>query len=98
MEDNKRSNIAEAKGSIVIKTGIMNSLIYTLNQVDLDDNGIIAGSTIYAQNGVITKQIGTAGGPRTEIFCGNDYMVQQKLEWIRDTNIDHALKLKRIEE
>ena len=42
-------------------------------------------------------QIGSALGPRTEIYCGIDYSVEQKLEWIRDKNIELALKLKQVE-
>ncbi|GAH97486.1 unnamed protein product, partial [marine sediment metagenome] len=42
-------------------------------------------------------QIGSALGPRTEIYCGMDYSVEQKLEWIRDKNIEIAFKLKQVE-
>ena len=46
---------------------------------------------------VTAVQIGSALGPRTEIYCGIDYIVAQKLEWIRDKNIELVLKQKQIE-
>jgi len=87
----------EAKGSVYVENGILNSTIYTLKQVELDRKGVIIGAKIYAQDGVKAVQIGSAMGPRTEIYCGIDYSVQQKMEWIRDKNIKLAFKLKQVE-
>jgi hypothetical protein len=52
---------------------------------------------VYAQNGIVVSQIGTDAGPRTEVYCGIDYTVQRKLTWIRDRNIELAMKLKQVE-
>lgn len=87
----------EAKGSVYVENGILNSAIYTLKQVKLGRKGVIIGGKIYAQDGVTAVQVGSAMGPRTEIYCGIDYSVQQKLEWIRDKNIELAFKLKQVE-
>jgi uncharacterized protein (DUF342 family) len=87
----------EAKGSVYVENGLMNSVIHTLKQVELGRKGVIIGGKIYAQDGVKAVQIGSAMGPRTEIYCGIDYSVQQKLEWIRDKNIELAVKLKQVE-
>jgi uncharacterized protein (DUF342 family) len=35
-------------------------------------------------------------GPRTEIYCGIDYIVANKLVWIRDNTMKLALKLNQI--
>ncbi len=42
-------------------------------------------------------QIGSALGPRTEIYCGIDYSVEQKLQWIRDKNIEPVFQLDKNE-
>jgi hypothetical protein len=87
----------EAKGSVYVDNGIMNSAIHSLKRVELVKKGIVIGGTLYAQDGVTAVQIGSALGPRTEIYCGIDYSVEQKLEWIRDKNIELVFKLKQIE-
>ncbi len=87
----------EAKDSILVDVGILNSSIHTSNKVELGKKGVIVGGTIYAQNGVTATQIGTAMGPKTEIYCGTDYAVEQKLEWIRDKNVELAFRLKQVE-
>ena len=87
----------EAKNSIFVENGILNSAIHTLKRLELGKKGIIIGGKIYAQDGVKATQIGSTLGPRTEIYCGIDYSVKQKLEWIRDKNIELALKLKQVE-
>ena len=86
-----------AKGSIHVQTSIMHSSVHTLDRVQMGDRGIIVGGLVYAQNGVSAAQIGTDRSPRTEIHCGVDYTVEQKLVWIRDKTIALALKLKEVE-
>ena len=75
----------------------MNSSIHTLDRVDMGERGIIVGGLLYAQNGVSAAQIGTERSPRTEIHCGVDFTVEQKLVWIRDKTVALAVKLKEIE-
>jgi uncharacterized protein (DUF342 family) len=87
----------EAGGSISVGVGILNSAVYSLNKVELGKKGIIVGGSVYAQNGVSASQLGTGMGPRTEIYCGLDYSVEQKLEWIRDKNLELAFKLKQVQ-
>lgn len=87
----------EARERVYVENGILHSAIYTLKQVVLGRKGVLIGGTIFAQDGVTALQIGSATGPRTEIYCGMDYSVQQKLEWIREKNIELAIKLKQVE-
>jgi len=87
----------EAGEPVYVENGILNSAIYTLKQVELGRKGVVIGGKIYAQDGVTAVQIGSAMGPRTEIYCGIDYSVQQKIEWIRDKNIELARRLKQVE-
>jgi len=88
----------ESQDSIYIKTGILHSVIHTLNKLEMGMESIIVGGKIFAQNGVIAQQIGTKMGIKTEIVCGTDYTIQQKLEWIKDKTVELALKLGQIEE
>jgi uncharacterized protein (DUF342 family) len=76
----------------------MNSSVHTLDRIEMGYKGVIIGGKIHAQNGVTATQIGSQSGTTTEIYCGVDYSVEQKLEWIRDKNIELAMKLKRVEE
>jgi len=87
----------EAGDDVFVSTGCLNSVIYTLGAVSTGPKGVIIGGKLYAQKGVSAFQIGSAAGVRTEIHCGVDYRVQQRLVWIRDKNIELALKLKEVE-
>ncbi|MBN2051398.1 MAG: DUF342 domain-containing protein [Spirochaetales bacterium] len=88
----------EAKKSIFLDAGIINSAVYTCDKIELGKKGVIVGGTIYAQNGVKATQIGTKMGPQTSIYCGIDYTVANKLKWIQDNNIKLASKLKQVNE
>jgi uncharacterized protein (DUF342 family) len=76
----------EAKGSIEVRASIVNSLVNTLDKISLGDRGIIIGGQILTQNGLIAKQIGSDSAQKTEIYCGIDFVVQNKLKWIKDKN------------
>ena len=88
----------DADGPVKIRTSILNATIHTKDRVEMGgERGMIIGGIVKAQNGVSAVQIGTERGPRTEIHCGIDFKVEQKLVWIRDRNIALALKLREIE-
>jgi uncharacterized protein (DUF342 family) len=87
----------DSVGSIYVRTSVLNSSVHTHDRLELGERGIIIGGTIHAQNGVSATQIGTERGPRTEIHCGIDFRVEQRLVWIRDRNIALALKLREVE-
>lgn len=87
----------EATDSIIVDVGILNSAVHAGNKVELKEKGIVVGGTIYAQNGIVATQLGTEMGPKTEIYCGTNYSVEQKLKWIRDKNVEIAFKLKQVE-
>lgn len=87
----------DAGGPVRVRTSILNSTICTKDRVEMGERGIIIGGIVKAQNGVSAAQIGTERGPRTEIYCGIDFKVEQKLVWIRDRNIALAFKLREID-
>jgi hypothetical protein len=65
--------------------------------VETGKKGVIAGGSVTAQNGIQVVQLGTRMGPRTELYCGTDYVTVQKLEWIRNKNLELAFKLKQVD-
>ena len=87
----------EATDSVIVDVGILNSAVHAGNKVELKEKGVVVGGTIYAQNGIVATQLGTEMGPKTEIYCGTNYSVEQKLKWIRDKNVEIAFKLKQVE-
>jgi uncharacterized protein (DUF342 family) len=87
----------DAVGPVRVRTSILNSTVHTKDSVEMGDRGIIIGGIVKAQNGVLAAQIGSERGSRTEIHCGIDFKVEQKLVWIRDRNIALAFKLREIE-
>ncbi len=88
----------ESHGLIILEAGIMNSEIFTSDKITLGKKGVIVGGCIYAQNGLIATQIGSSMGPRTEIYCGVDYVIENKLKWLRDNAIQVATKLNQVRE
>ena len=87
----------DADGPVRVRTSILGSTVHTRDRLEMGERGIIIGGIIKAQNGVSAAQIGTERGPRTEIHCGIDFRVEQKLVWIRDRNIALAFKLREID-
>ncbi len=87
----------EANKTISVSTGCLNSLVHTLDKVDAGTNGMIVGGGIVTQNGISVGQLGAAAGTHTEVRCGIDYTVSQKLVWIRDKSIALALKMKEVD-
>ena len=86
----------QAGGTLSVKTGLMNSSVHTLDRIEMGLRGIITGGKTHAQKGVSTTQIGSRSGTKTEVYCGVNFAVEQKLEWIRDRNIQLAIKLNRV--
>jgi uncharacterized protein (DUF342 family) len=87
----------DSAGPVRVRTSVLNSTVHTGDRLEMGERGIIIGGIVKAQNGVSAAQIGTERGPRTEIHCGIDFKVEQKLVWIRDRNIALAFKMREIE-
>ncbi len=59
--------------------------------------GTIIGGKIFAQDGVETAQIGSQNQIRTEINCGIDFSIQQKLLWVKENQIKLLEKKRKVE-
>ncbi len=88
----------EADDKIFVEAGILHSKIYTHKTLEMGKTSLIVGGKITAQNGVIAFNVGTKMGIKTEICCGFDYSVQQKIEWINEKTIALAMKLDQVEQ
>ncbi|AEF82908.1 DUF342 domain-containing protein [Leadbettera azotonutricia] len=66
--------------TVTVDTDIINSNVFTLENVEMGDKGAILGGEIYAVKGVRTGNIGKKSGKSTHIHCGIDFTVQQEKE------------------
>ena len=59
---------------------------------------MIVGGAVRCVDGVQGTHLGSRIGVQTEIYCGIDFSVMQKLDWIRDRSMEVAAKLRQVEE
>ncbi|MDR2160004.1 MAG: FapA family protein [Treponema sp.] len=71
---------AAARKTITVDSEIVNSSVFTLENVDLGEKGTILGGDIYAVRGVRAGAVGRKSGRATRIHCGIDFTVQQEKE------------------
>jgi len=88
----------EAGGGISVQTGILHSVVNTHESLQMGDKSVIVGGKITALNGVVASQVGTGVGVRTEIHCGVDYTVEQKLLWVKEKMKSVSEKRARVDE
>lgn len=86
-----------AKNDIIVKKYAYNSEMYAGNVIDATSGeGIIAGGTLKAFEGLYAKQLGTQGNSRFNIFMGTKYYVDQALEKLRKEKATLTEMLKQI--
>jgi uncharacterized protein (DUF342 family) len=81
-----------ARKSITVESEIINSSIFTMENLDMGDKGRILGGDISAIHGIRTGGIGKKSGKATRIHCGIDFTVQQEKE--KNNNILRILTAK----
>lgn len=87
----------EANGPVRIEVGAMNSALHTLALLETGAKAIIVGGKIVAADGVDAMHLGSRMGVRTEIYCGINFSVMQKLEWVRDNVMKLAQRIREVE-
>ena len=87
----------EVKKDIFVNAGIMNSVINCQGKVKLGKKGVIVGGKITAQNGIEVFQVGTQRGPKTELICGIDFEISNRLEWIKEKSLELGIKLQTVQ-
>jgi uncharacterized protein (DUF342 family) len=84
--------------TITVDSEIINSSVFTMENLDMGDKGIILGGEIYAIHGVRAGGIGKKTGRATTIHCGVDFTIQQEKEKNNNRLRILAAKLDRLRE
>jgi uncharacterized protein (DUF342 family) len=87
-----------ARKAIIVDSGIINSSVFTLENIDLGEKGIILGGETYAVHGVKAGGIGKKTGKAARIHCGIDFTAQQEKEKNNNNLRILAAKLARLRE
>ena len=66
--------------AVIVETEIINSSVYTMEKIEMNEKGMILGSEIYAVRGIHTGGIGKKTGKASKIHCGVDFTAQQEQE------------------
>ena len=83
---------------VEVTTEIINSEIYTLENVEMGEKGYIVGGEIYALHGVSAAGIGKKALKSARIHCGIDFILQQEKEKNNNMLRLLAAKLERLKE
>ncbi len=85
------------QNNVLAETCVLNCIVKTRGKLILGEKGILAGGQIHALHGVDLFQIGTATGPRTEIFVGLDFQGMERILWIRERSKELHSQLKKVD-
>jgi uncharacterized protein (DUF342 family) len=89
---------AACRRTITVDAGIVNSHIFTMENLDMGDRGMILGGEIYAIKGVKAGSIGKDAGKATRVHCGIDFTLQKEQESTNKTLQNLAGKLAKLRE
>jgi uncharacterized protein (DUF342 family) len=87
-----------ARKTVSVDLEIINSNVFTLENVEMGDKGKILGGEIWAVRGVRTGAIGKKSGKATRIHCGVDFTMEQEKEKHNNMLRILAAKLARLRE
>jgi uncharacterized protein (DUF342 family) len=84
--------------TIIVNTAIVNSNVFTMENLDMGDKGRILGGEIYAIHGIKAGSIGKDAGRATHIHCGIDFTLQKEKEKCNNTLRALSEKLAKLRE
>jgi uncharacterized protein (DUF342 family) len=89
---------AAVRKNVAVNRAIINSQVWTLGTIEMEDRGLILGAEIYAQRGIKTGGIGKKEGKASKIHCGVDFTIEQEKE--KNNNLVKILgiRIKRLRE
>ncbi|MDR1277543.1 MAG: FapA family protein [Treponema sp.] len=87
-----------ARKTITVDSGIINSSIFTLENINLGEKGMILGGEAYAVHGIKAGGIGKKTGKAPRLHCGIDFTAQQEKEKNNNQLRILAAKLAKIRE
>jgi uncharacterized protein (DUF342 family) len=71
---------AAVRKNVVVHRAIINSQVWTLDTIEMENRGLILGAEIYALRGIKTGGIGKKEGKTSRIHCGVDFSMEQEKE------------------
>lgn len=83
----------ESRGALFIEDSLYACEVYTLDKVQMGEQGKIVGGSIFAVNGVFAYQIGNQAHQRTRIQCGVDFVTEKKLGQLKQRHAYLSMKL-----
>jgi len=83
--------------ALEIEASVLNSHLQTHDKLVMGPRGVVVGSKVEAQNGIEVFQVGNPQGSRSQIICGMDYLVIEKLEWVRTQSLLLVKQLRALE-
>lgn len=84
-------------GSIEIEASVLRCHVRTLGTLTMGPQGVVVGGRIEAQNGIDVFQVGNAQGVVTEVVCGMDFAIVEKMEWARIQSLSLVRQLQTLE-
>jgi uncharacterized protein (DUF342 family) len=89
---------AAVRKGIAVDRAIINSQVWTLDAVEMGDQGLILGAEIYALKKIRTGGIGRKEGQASKIHCGIDFAAEQEKEKNNTLVKTLAIKIGRLRE
>jgi uncharacterized protein (DUF342 family) len=71
---------AAVRKTCTVTSAIVNSQIWTLENIEMGDRGLIVGAELYALKGIKAGAIGRKEGKISAIHCGVDFTIEQEKE------------------
>jgi uncharacterized protein (DUF342 family) len=68
---------AAVRKTAAVDSAIVNSQVWTLENIEMGDRGLILGAEVYALKGIKTGGIGKKEGKLSRIHCGVDFTIEQ---------------------
>ncbi|MDR1597013.1 MAG: FapA family protein [Treponema sp.] len=84
--------------TIIVDAAIVNSNVFTMENLDMGDKGRILGGEVYAIHGIKAGSIGKDAGRATHIHCGIDFTLQKDKEKCNNTLRALSEKLAKLRE
>lgn len=88
----------KSHGSFYIKKSMSNSNIYSLDKIIVGEKGKIIGGVIYAQNSLVTGNLGNEAEIETKVILGIDFTIEEKLKKIQKSSIEIVKEMSTLHE
>jgi uncharacterized protein (DUF342 family) len=89
---------AAVRKTCTVDSAIINSQVWTLENIEMGDRGIILGAEIYALKGLKAGSIGKKEGKPAVIRCGVDFTIEQEKERNNRLMKDLGMRIRRLRE